>query len=334
MRLPCAFGVGLRLFDIDGKHRYLNAADGDGWQIAGHADAGGDGVGDYLCHATVALEFGGLRSVDCRCGDSRNQVTDCTGDDTGLAQRGKHLIDVMQERGAGAHHQYAGTFQCASMRVEQVSGTVQGHSGFAGAWAALYHHGTVHVRADNAVLLGLDGGHDVGHFARATRAERSEQCTFAGQGAGSGGLAHLVRMHVQYFVFDAYHFAETQRDMAAHHDVAMVGGRRLIEGAGRFGSPIGQNGFMVGARQTDATDVMTSAVLRVKSSEHEPVFHAAQLSEAIFVHGGKRIALGALGGGAVRTGCSYGAQSLPHFGAQVIQTSIGAIDGLLLLVQL
>ena len=33
-------------------------------------------------------------------------------------------------------------------------------------------------------------------------------------------------------------------------------------------------------------------------------------------------------------GCSYGAQSLPHFGAQVIQTSIGAIDGLLLLVQL
>ena len=66
------------------------------------------------------------------------------------------------------------------------------HGRLAGAGAALHHHGAIHVGADDAVLLGLNGGHDIGHFAGAFGVKRRKQSTLAGQCAGGRRLADLV----------------------------------------------------------------------------------------------------------------------------------------------
>ena len=116
--------------------------------------------------------------------DPRNEIGDGATDHTGLAQRGEYLIDVMQECRTRADHQHAGTFQCTSVRVQQVGGPVQGHRGLACARAALHHHGLIEIRADDAVLLRLDGGHDVGHLTGSFGVERGQQRTLAGQCAG------------------------------------------------------------------------------------------------------------------------------------------------------
>ena len=141
-------------------------------------------------------------------------------------------------------------------------------------------------------------------------------------------------MHVEHLILNAHDFAETQGDMPAHHDVAVIGGGRLIERTCGFGTPVGQNRLMVRARQADAADVMTVAVLGVETTKHQPILNAAQLREAVFVHCGKGVSFAALRGGSVGAGGAYGVQALPHFGSQIIQSSIGAIDGLLLLMQL
>ena len=69
------------------------------------------------------------------------------------------------------------------MRVEQICRTVQRHGGFAGTRSTLHHHGLVEVGANNAILLGLDGCHDIGHLAGALGVQRCEQRAFAGQSA-------------------------------------------------------------------------------------------------------------------------------------------------------
>ena len=141
-------------------------------------------------------------------------------------------------------------------------------------------------------------------------------------------------MHVEHLILNAHDFAETQGDMPAHHDVAVIGGGRLIERTCGFGTPVGQNRLMVRARQADAADVMTVAVLGIEAAKHQPILNAAQLREAVFVHCGKGVSFAALRGGSVGAGGAYGVQALPHFGSQIIQSSIGAIDGLLLFMQL
>ena len=65
--------------------------------------------------------------------------------------------------------------------------------------------------------------------------------------------------------------------MPAHHDVAVIGRGRLIERTCGFGTPVGQNRLMVRARQADAADVMTVAVLGIRAAKHQPILNAAQL---------------------------------------------------------
>ena len=75
-----------------------------GWRVRrASARACSDGLG----HARLALEPCRLRGVDGSGRDVRDEVCDGAADHAGLAQRGKHLIDVMQERGARPDHQHA-----------------------------------------------------------------------------------------------------------------------------------------------------------------------------------------------------------------------------------
>ena len=121
------------------------------------------------------------------------------------------------------------------MRVEQICRTVQRHGGFAGTRSTLHHHGLVEVGANNAILLGLDGCHDIGHLAGALGVQRCEQRAFAGQSAVRRRLPDLVGAHIEHLVFNADHFTEAECDMAAHYDIAMIGRRRFVERTCRVG---------------------------------------------------------------------------------------------------
>ena len=78
-------------------------------------------------------------------------------------------------------------------------------------------------------------------------------------------------MHVEHLILNAHDFAETQGDMPAHHDVAVIGRGHLIERTCGFGTPVGDNRLMVRARQADAADVMTVAVLGIEAAKHQPM---------------------------------------------------------------
>ncbi len=109
-----------------------------------------------------------MRFVDALCDDAGDQLADRAAHHAGLAEGGEHLVDVVQEVLARAHHKHAGAFESAAVRVQQVGGAVQRHGRLAGAGAALHHEGAGEIGADDPVLLGLDCGHDVGHLAGAS----------------------------------------------------------------------------------------------------------------------------------------------------------------------
>ena len=122
-------------------------------------------------------------------------------------------------------------------------------------------------------------------------------------------MTHLVGMHIEYFIFDADHFTETQRDMATHHDIAMMRRRRLIEWACRVGSPIGEDRLMVLVGQSDTTDIPVRAVNIIEPAEHQTVLDRTQLGETVLVHGGEGVAFGALRGRTVRARCPHGVET-------------------------
>ena len=64
-----------------------------------------------------------------------------------------------------------------------------------------------------------------------------------------------------------------------------------------LGAPVGQYRLVVLAGQADAAYVPALALHVIESTEHQTVFHGAQLGEPVLVHGGERVAFRALGGG-------------------------------------
>ena len=135
----------------------------------------------------------------------------------------------------------------------------------------------VEVGANNAILLGLDGCHDIGHLAGALGVQRCEQRAFAGQSAVRRRLPDLVGVHIEHFVFNADHFTEAECDMAAHYDIAMIGRRRFVERTCRVGSPIGEDRLVVFVGQSDTPDVSVRTVDIVESAEHQAIFDGTQL---------------------------------------------------------
>lgn len=299
-----------------------------------HAFTSRHGIGDRLGHTAFTLELGRMRVVMRGGDDAGNQIRDGTADHTRLTQRGEHLVDVMQERRAGADHQHSGTLQRATMRIQQVGRAMQRDRGLAGSRTALHHHRLVEVRTDDTVLLALDGGHDIGHFAGAFGVKRRKQSTLAGQCAIGGRLADLIGMHVEHLILDADHFPETQRDMPAHDDVAMIRRRRLIERACRVGAPVGENRLMILIGQADTPNVAMRAMHVVEPAENQTILHRTKLGETVLVHGGEGIAFGALRGRTVRSCGPDRVETRPSLRPQRVQTIICAADGLLLLTQL
>ena len=166
VRFAGASRVGDRLLDVGGAHRHVERVETNHRKPGWNALAAFHSVGDGMRHARVALERGDARRVLGAGGDAGQQRRHGARQNAGFAQRGEHLVNVMEECVARAHDEHAGMRQALAMRVQQISGAVQSHGGLAGARSALHDERLAHVGADDAVLFGLDRGDDVRHLAR------------------------------------------------------------------------------------------------------------------------------------------------------------------------
>ena len=146
----------------------------------------GDRLVDDQAHADVALHPGGERRVgrvESVAGPLHvgHQVGEDRLLDAGLAERRQHPLDVAQEHPVGADDEHALVLEREPVRVQQVGGAVERDDGLAGAGTTLHHQHTGLRRADDLVLLALDGGDDVAHAPGAVCVQGSEQRAVGGE---------------------------------------------------------------------------------------------------------------------------------------------------------
>src|SRR5439155_3441429 len=72
-------------------------------------------------------------------------------------------------------HEHALSLEREAVRIEEVGGAVQGDDRLAGAGTTLHDEHATERRADDLVLLGLDGGDDVAETAGASALEGGDQ---------------------------------------------------------------------------------------------------------------------------------------------------------------
>ena len=80
-----------------------------------------------------------------------------------LAERRQHLVDVAEKGSTRADYQNSAPGQLLTVGIEKVGGPMERDHGFPGARSAFDDEYPAPVFADDAVLIGLDGGDDVTH---------------------------------------------------------------------------------------------------------------------------------------------------------------------------
>ena len=120
------------------------------------------------------LEPGHLRvGLDRRRGTLRDEVAQRARLDALLAEAGQDVADVVEVRLVRADEQHAAApVTEARVGVEEVGGAVQGDDGLAGARTAVDDERARRPRADDRVLVGLDGAQHVAHPRRTARVPR------------------------------------------------------------------------------------------------------------------------------------------------------------------
>jgi hypothetical protein len=286
------------------------------------------GVADEVHHAQVTLDGGDPWLVVHGGVDAGEQLPGGQHHDTGLTQRRQDLLDVPQEDRAGPDDQDTGAGQPLPVRVEQIGGTVQRHGGLPRARAALDHQYARDVRADDLVLLGLDGGDDVAHPARALRVEGGEQRPLPAQ-AGEPRL--VERVEVEHVVLDAVDLAALEHQVPAPHHALGVGGGRLVERLGRRGAPVDEHAVLLVVGQADPADVEPVAVGQVQTAEDQPVLHRPQLAEPVLVQGREGVALGSALVAAGGTAATHLGEVRRGAFTQLVEPCVQLVDTVLLL---
>jgi hypothetical protein len=288
-------------------------------------------VGEDVGHLGAALDGGGLGGVRAGGLHAGVELADGREEYAGLAEAGQHLADVAEERRVGADDQDGAAGQQFAVLVEEVGGAVQGDGGLAGAGAALDDHHPAVRGADDAVLVGLDGAHDVAHAAGARGVQRGEQYGVAGGVlvAGAGLVAEVEDLVVQ-----GGDPAALGGDVPAapepHRGVA--GGQ--VERAGDVGPPVDEDGRALGVvgAQADAADVVGVAGGEVDAAEAEGAVHGVQRGEQPGALGDQDVPLqpGLPGGVALGERLRDG-----HLGvaAQDVHACVQPVDELLFLPQ-
>ncbi|GAA3296036.1 hypothetical protein GCM10020295_24710 [Streptomyces cinereospinus] len=155
---------------------------------------------------------------------------------------------------------------------------MQGDRRLAGAGSALDDQDAAVRGADDLVLLGLDGPHDVGHPAGAGGVQRGEQhgVPVGVLVAGPGGVADVEELVVQGGDPAAVG-GDVPAAAEAHRGVP--GGQ--VEGAGDLGPPVDQDRRALGVvgAQPDPADVVGGAGGEVDPAEAERAVHRVQRGE-------------------------------------------------------
>ncbi len=343
MRLPAV----LRAAEGTGHERRLQHdalavhVERDG--LGGHDLAGAHGALQEAGHLGGSLDGRDLGRVHPGRVDARVQLADAREHDAGLAEGRQHGLDVLEEGPAGTHDEHARGREAVTVRVEEVRGAVQRDRGLAGARPALHDEHAAEAGADDAVLLGLDGGDDVVHPAGAARGERGEQRALALE----AGAALVEERRVEHLVLDVHDLAAVRREVATRAGAERGGGGGLVEGAGLGHAPVEEQRLEVVVAEADAADVPVDgipvagrargravaglvlrqvAVLELEAAEDEALVDLAERLQAVLVDARERVALGAVlvrsSGGAV----AHRRQLVPGLRAHRVESPVEAGD--------
>ncbi len=289
------------------------------------------GLRHHVGHPDGALDLGGPGGLARRGGDPGVQLGDRGQQDVGLAQGGQHLLDVAQEGEVRADDQHAPARQPLAVGVEQVGGAVQGDDGLACARTPLHHQHAVEVAADDAVLLALDGGHDVAHAPGALLVQGGQQGRLAVE-RGAVGLGQPVE--VEQVIVDADDAPSPGLQMAPAGHAHRDGGRGAVERLGHRGAPVDEEPCLVVVRQAQAADIEGFLTRKVEAPETQAVLDGPQPREALGVHPGERVALGAVLVGAATALGEHAVKLLPRARPQQVEPLVEPGDVFLLLGEL
>lgn len=247
------------------------------------------GERERLGHRLTALYGGGAGCVGAVGLDPGEEFGLRGEQDTGLAERGQHLADVAQEGRVGAHDQDGALGEQLTVLVQQEGSSVQRHRRLAGTGTALDDEHTAVRGADDAVLLRLDGPHDVAHAAGAGGVHGGEQHRIAARVLETGALAVLdVEDLVVQLGDDAAVGGDVSAPAQTHRHV--TGGE--IEGAGDRRTPVDQKGRMRGVvlADSDTADMVRGAVGEIDAAETQRAVHRIQSGQQTRAFGDEHVA--------------------------------------------
>ncbi len=167
---------------------------------------------------------------------------------------------------------------------------MQGDGGLAGAGAALHDEDAAVRGADDAVLLGLDGLHDVVHAAGAGGVEGGEQ---HGVRVGALVAGALGVGEVEDLVVQGRDVTSPGGDVAAPAQAHGVVAGGEVEGARHVGPPVEDEGRAVGVvlPDSDPADVVVPAVGELQPAETQTVLSGVQCGKQTRLLGDEHIAL-------------------------------------------
>jgi hypothetical protein len=250
--------------------------------------------------------------------------------DLRLAQRREHGGDMLEERRVRPDHEHARAAEPLPVGVEQPGRAVQADGGLARAGGALDADGDGDVRADDLVLLRLDGGDDVAHRAdagaldlagedRRVAAVREQNPGVGVMGAGGGDgrrVEDLVLVGRDAAVLDA--------EPPAPGDTERLAASGAVEGARDVRAPVDDDGVTGLVGDVAAADVPAFAVGVVGAAEEEGRRRVVDQGGRPAVERCRQV----LGGDSVAALDGQGERAFPHGGeVAACREQVGLLGG-------
>ena len=242
-----------------------------------------------LDHAQIALQSGHCTVFLRHSAQTRVQGRQRRHHHAGLTQRRKHTLDIPHERIRRTNHQHTSLRQALTVRIQQIRRTMQRHSGLTGTGATLHHTHTRQIRADNRILLSLNGRHDIAHAAGTLLIQCRQQSALTVQ-----GLRILQHGLIEDLILNIRDSAALKHQMAAAAHTHRLESSRLIERTRLGGAPVHEKTTLISVGNADASDVahrISTLTVHVQATESQTRIHGVQLSQTILVIGRERIAL-------------------------------------------
>ncbi len=231
--------------------------------------------GEDLRHRGPPLHRGGPGAVGAGGVHAGEELTRSGQQYARLAEGREHPADVAEEGRARTDDQHPALGEQLPVGVQQVRGAVQRDRGLAGAGTALDDQHPAVRGADDPVLLGLDGAHDVVHPAGPGGVERGEQHGVRVRALVAGALRVG---QVEDLVVQGGDHAPPAADVpaAAQPHGGVTGGE--VEGAGHVRAPVQdeRSPFRVVGPDSEPADVVVPAVGELQTAETEAVLARIQ----------------------------------------------------------